>query len=292
MESPRVIVIDLDGTLVNASGGISQANRRALEQVRGEGCTVLVATGRTWSECHVLLDAAGLDGPIITAGGSRLTTHPANETLDRLPLADAEAVAAAQVLIEHGLGVLVLIDPDPSGVEYVHLGPHDLHAVSHWWHDHHGHDVHRVDTPADAVMHGTVLRVAAVAEAAAFESPVSALADRLGDNARTWHWEAVTDPRRGHSPVHLLEVFGPEAGKWSMVRRWCEANDRDLSCVVAIGDGLNDVQLIQHATLGIAVANADDRVRAVADCIVPSNDDDGVAHAVHGLLDGTLGVGT
>lgn len=289
MAPPRLIVIDLDGTLVGSSGSISLANRQAIQHVQASGCTVLVATGRTWSECHVLLDEAGLSGPLITAGGSRLTTHPANTTTDRIALTDTAAIAAAKVLVKHNLGVLVLVDPDPSGIEYLHLGPHDLHTVSHWWHDHHGHIVHPIASPDEVASHGTVLRVAAVAEAEVFEAPVIALQAAIGDEASIWHWEAVTDPRRGHAPVHLLEVFGREAGKWSMVQRWCAANGHNTSDVVAIGDGLNDVELIQHAGLGIAVANADARVRDVADCIVASNDDNGVADALLGLLDGTLG---
>ncbi len=291
MAPPHVIVIDLDGTLVDSSGSISIANRRAIEHVQASGCTVLVATGRTWSECHALLDEAGLSGPLITAGGSRLTTHPANTTTHRVALADATAITAAQMLVAHGLGVLVLVDPDPDGVEYLHLGPHDLHTVSHWWHGQHGHLVHPITSSEEVTGHGAVLRIAALGDAQALESPAIALQGALGDKARIWHWEAVTDPQRGHAPVHLLEVFGPRAGKWPMVQRWCAANGHDTSQVMAIGDGLNDVELIQHVGLGIAVANADARVRAVADCIVASNDDDGVARALLGLLDGTLGVG-
>jgi Cof subfamily protein (haloacid dehalogenase superfamily) len=288
MPQSHVIVIDLDGTLVNTDGDVSEANRDALALAKEKGHTVLIATGRTWSESHTLLDAAGIEGPVITAGGARLASHPDNRTLDHLGLDDDNALAAATCLTSHDLGVLVLLDPEPSGVEYLHLGPHDLHTVSHWWHEHHDHSVHAIDSPQDMLNFGKVLRLACVGSDQSLATLTPTLNGVLNGAARTWHWEAVTDPQRGHAPVHLLEVFGAEANKWTMVQRWCQCHDQAINSVVAIGDGLNDVVLIEQAPLGIAMGNADPRVSAVADCVVPSNNDDGVAVAIHSLLEGSL----
>jgi len=283
-------VIDLDGTLVHSDGTVTATNRAALERARVQGIDVLIATGRTWSECHLLLEAAGLDGPVVTAGGSRLVRHPDHVTLDRITIDSAMAREAAGVLVEHGLGVLVLRDPDDDGVEYLHLGPHSLHSVSTWWHARHGHELHSLTTLDDVGSLEGVLRIAAVASSDSFEAPMSALQLQLGDRARVWHWEAVSDPTLGHDSVHLLEVFNPAACKWAMVQRWCEAHGRDESLVVAIGDGLNDVAIVKWAPLGVAMANADPRVRAVADHVAGHHDENGVAQVIDALLSGDLEV--
>jgi hydroxymethylpyrimidine pyrophosphatase-like HAD family hydrolase len=292
MVLPEVIAVDLDGTLVDSRGRISKENQAALAAARAAGIEVVIATGRTWSECRTLLDGAGVHGAVITAGGSRLVEHPANTTLDVLGLPQDVAQHAAEVLIEHGLGVLLLLDPATHGVEYVHVGTQPLHPVSTWWHERHGHAMHVEGDPHEACSMGTVLRVAAIADAETFAQPVAALKRALGDGARVWHWEALTDPALGHAPVHLLEVFDPGAGKWAMLQRWCASIGRDPERIAAFGDGLNDVELVQRAPLGIAMGNADARVLAVADHVAPSHDDHGVAMTIDAMLRGSFEVST
>ena len=284
MDFPSAIVIDLDGTLVHSRGHVSDANKAALQAARDAGVAVLVATGRTWSECRGMLDAAGIQGDVITAGGSRLTRHPGDDTLHRVPLDGNVAARAAACLSAQGLGVLVLRDPAGHGMVYHHLGPTPLHPVSTWWHAMHDHTVYAVpDAEAIAAM-DDVLRIAAVAPGVAFAGPLEAVQATLGEAARVWHWEAVTDAALGHQPVHLMEIFNPQANKWGMVVHWCARNGVDPAHVVAIGDGLNDVELIRSAPLGVAMANADARVLAVADYVTCHHDDDGVADVIHALL--------
>ena len=83
----------------------------------------------------------------------------------------------------------------------------------------------------------------------------------------------------------------PCARRWTMA---CTAADRlgvARSRIVAIGDGLNDLELLRQAPLGVAMANADPRVAAVADARTVSHEDDGVAVAIEARLDGRLRAG-
>jgi hydroxymethylpyrimidine pyrophosphatase-like HAD family hydrolase len=71
----------------------------------------------------------------------------------------------------------------------------------------------------------------------------------------------------------------------------CIAADRlgvDRASIVALGDGLNDLELISNAPMGIAMANADPRIMAVARAHTARHDADGVAIAVEALLAGNL----
>jgi hypothetical protein len=86
----------------------------------------------------------------------------------------------------------------------------------------------------------------------------------------------------------MLEVFSPRADKWLMAcaaaNRLGVARDR----IVALGDGLNDLELIRNAPLGVAMANADARILGIAAARTASHDADGVAVAVEALLEGRL----
>ena len=84
----------------------------------------------------------------------------------------------------------------------------------------------------------------------------------------------------------MLEIFMQGVNKWTMVSRYCEASEIGFEQVAAIGDGLNDIELIAGAGIGIVVENADQAVRRVANRMTRSHDQDGVAHAVERLMDG------
>jgi hydroxymethylpyrimidine pyrophosphatase-like HAD family hydrolase len=116
------------------------------------------------------------------------------------------------------------------------------------------------------------------------------LADRLrqslGERCFLQHWSAVTETQAIGSTTHLLEVFGIGVNKWTMVERICRDRGIDRSRVAAIGDGLNDLESVREAGLGIAMGNASGSVRAVADQITDDYESDGVATAVHRILDG------
>ena len=58
----------------------------------------------------------------------------------------------------------------------------------------------------------------------------------------------------------------------------------DVEDVIACGDGYNDVSMIRFAGLGVAMANAYDAVKAEADYITRSNDEDGVAHVIEKFI--------
>ena len=70
------------------------------------------------------------------------------------------------------------------------------------------------------------------------------------------------------------------------VERLLVESDISAASVVAFGDMPNDLELIRWAGLGVAVANADPRLKAAADEITASNDDDGVALVIERLLEG------
>ena len=77
-----VLVLDLDGTLLCGQGEVSHSNLHALDMVRDLGTEVVVATGRSFSECKHILQWMNHHGVSITAGGSQLVTNT-GETIER-----------------------------------------------------------------------------------------------------------------------------------------------------------------------------------------------------------------
>src|SRR5260221_8717973 len=86
------------------------------------------------------------------------------------------------------------------------------------------------------------------------------------------------------SKRNYLEILPVGVNKAKAVAALAQFLGVDLSEVAAIGDGLNDLEMLSEAGFAIAMGNASDRVKAAADLIVGSNNEAGVAQAVNEIL--------
>ena len=69
-----------------------------------------------------------------------------------------------------------------------------------------------------------------------------------------------------------------DVSKGNMLQKICRHYSIDINNVVAVGDNLNDIDMIMKAGIGIAVGNAHDKLKAVADDITFTNENNGFAH--------------
>ena len=82
------------------------------------------------------------------------------------------------------------------------------------------------------------------------------------------------------SNTDLVEISRKGVSKETGVRLLCDHLDIDLSEVIAIGDNMNDFELISAAGLGVAMGNAQPELKAIADEVTDTNENDGVAKAI------------
>jgi hydroxymethylpyrimidine pyrophosphatase-like HAD family hydrolase len=83
----------------------------------------------------------------------------------------------------------------------------------------------------------------------------------------------------------LIEFSAPAANKLSALRWLCGHLNIPLDTVAAFGDMPNDIAILEASGIGVAVANAHEKAKAAAKYVTESNDDDGVAHFLKGLLE-------
>lgn len=292
MGRPDVLVVDLDGTLLDRHGELSHENVSALERAAQAGLPIVVATGRTANECRHVLDQLHGSGAIIGASGSLLSDVATRRTIDRRIIAPDVVADVLQACEFEGAAIMLLKDSHATGVDYVIVGTGDLHPVSDWWFEHTGATYHRVACLEDDPHPDHTVRIGAVGTPDQFDPMVEGLHMALGDAILARHWEAVTSSARAGQRIHLLEVFHPRADKWTMLESWCRLEGIEMHRTAAVGDGLNDVMLIERCALGVAMANADHRVLAVADAVTGDHEDHGVATLIDDLLAGRLDLGS
>ena len=79
---------------------------------------------------------------------------------------------------------------------------------------------------------------------------------------------------------HLLEILHPAVSKWAALRQLAARAGIAPQDILAVGDDENDVEMIRHAGLGVAMGNASEAVQAAADYVTGSNAGDGLVQAL------------
>lgn len=314
-----LIALDLDGTLLDASGRVCPESVRAIERARDAGVRVVVCTGRGLVETRRVLEAlgygesaganggvrggvsggasGGLSGggePIIVAGGAIVADARTSQTLHRFSLSPEIVAGSVEILNEAGHAALVLKDRAAAGYDYLVVSGEQGHAidpVTTWWFN----ELHveaRFCTTIDEDEHPEQsVRVGVCSRCGEVGRLIDLVVDRFGDRVMTLTFSAVAAPdaiRLDESGrrFEIMEVFDARASKWSAIEWLCGHLGIDPARTAAIGDEMNDVAMIRGAGLGVAMGNAVPEVVASSDRQTRANTEAGVAHAIERILRG------
>lgn len=294
-----MLAIDLDGTLLNSQREVSDANRRALDDARAAGLRVVICTGRALPECAHTLERIAQHDPVAVAGGSIIACPRERRTLHRFALDPDLVASAARTLLGHERPVLILKDPDPASLDYVIVhgsGRHELESDMHDWFarwrvrvrfvEHVEEDEHPDHTVRFGISGpaGRLARIAGELERQVQGRAVMHAFGRVIHNHAGSGGDARSE--QADEQPHILEVFDARASKWAAIRWLADLDGIPAQRICALGDEVNDLPMITQAGLGIAMGNAVPSVRAAAKRQTLRHDDDGVAHAIHRVLDG------
>lgn len=261
----RAIATDLDGTLVRSDGTVSERTRRAVLAAEDAGLLFVIATGRPPRWIPPIVEQLGDRGLVVTANGASVYDAAAHELVERTDLSievAAELVDELEAAFPDCLLVLeqgfdLALDERVRTLSLERIIPPDARIG-----------------PIRAFLDQPVTKLIVRFRRGAAAGTAAAVQELVGDRALVTH---STDES-------FLELSHPEVHKAATVERLLIGHGIAAEEVVAFGDMPNDLELIRWAGLGVAVANADDRVLAAADEITASNEDDGVALVIERIL--------
>lgn len=289
-----MIAVDLDGTLLDSRGRVSEANAAAVRAARERGVRVAVCTGRGLVECAHLLEAIGQQDPVVVAGGSIVACPQERRTIHRFALDEDLVARAVDRLLGHGHPVMVLKDPLHAGYDYLMVvGEQNLalDPVTVWWLEHMNIKHRFVASIAEDEHPEHSVRLGVCALSGAMAEIDADLRGAFGQQATMHHFPAVVGPQHADrippgQKLHILEVFDRDASKWSAIRWLADRDGIRPERICAIGDEINDLPMISGAGLGVAMGNAIPGVKSAAGRQTLSNDEDGVAYAIGKVLGG------
>ncbi|MGI8549531.1 MAG: HAD family hydrolase [Dehalococcoidia bacterium] len=270
----KLAVLDIDGTLLDPNGAISDRVRRAVRAAVESGCLVTLASGRRLWAARGVAAELGIATPLILYNGGLVFDLAAERALYQAPLT-ASATAQAVDLIWSS-GYLPVVFENPLQGERIFTGPQERQnrAADHYLNRRQLDTVRLDQAILRAIPHPLLLATMADEdEMRRLEKQIQ----RAGIECQTLVERQTFIPG---SCWWQLDVMAPGCTKGSALLHLCEQTGILPQETLAIGDGINDLELIRAAGLGIAMGNAVAEVRAAAVHVVSDNAHDGVAEAV------------
>ena len=287
--SIRLLALDLDGTLLNSRGVLTQRNCGAIAEARRLGVRVALVTGRRFRDARPLALELGLDVPLIAHNGA-LTKHARTlETVAMrlLPLDAARAVLS--VGRAEGADALVSDDPHGAGVlVYDHLSEDNYALVKYiaWSRRIHGDEVEqsvrRVASLEEYLDHEPV-HIAFSGNYATMKRLDKTLRRELGESVKVL---STLYPKQDFA---LVDVLHPEVSKGVGVAATAAEYGLKREEVMAIGDNFNDLEMLDYAGTAVVMGNAEtalrDSLSRTRDFhLTATNDEDGVAQAIEKFI--------
>lgn len=247
MNSIKMIVTDLDGTLLHTNGTISVKTIDVLRQCQKQGILVVLATARFWIGAEKYINFIKPDY-VISADGSVM--HNREKLIDRYSFDVETTNLIIQSILEvnSNAEILALIDKRV------------------YWNNEYISESERLFK----------------AQYFNYKNPLSDGANKIATMLPDKEMADKIAKECGCKVIHYRDEnvysFVPlHAGKRNMIRKLADRLDISLEEIVTFGDDENDIEMLKECGLGIAVANALPEVKEIADEITLSNDEDGVA---------------
>ena len=261
----RAVAMDLDRTILADNLEFSPAVVRAVGRLGDAGIAAIVATGRMFASARPYALQLGVTAPVICYQGALVADPRTGEWLLHRPMGVALAHEVIEAVDAAGFHMNVYVDDElyveelnEEAVTYATHARLEAHAV--------GDLLAWLDKPTT--------KIVVVGDPEGLDGLQDELRARF--DGRAFIAKSL--------PI-FLELALPGVSKGSALEFVCDRLGIDPGTVVAFGDGANDVELLETAGLGVAVADADAALRPIAGWTVPSVDDDGVAGFLDALVD-------
>lgn len=269
----QMIASDIDGTLLDGSGRLSERTKSALDAAAARQIHTVIATGRAFGALPAALKKLKALEYVITSNGSSIFRLSDGKRIAGWDMPETLVMSAKAIFREYSYPIEVFIDgkayaqadycrcPEAFGVpeasvSYVQttrIPAQNIDALI----DCHSNRIEGMDMIVDDMK---------------VKSEIRRRLEQLGDIYVTT------------SAAHYIEIAAGGCSKAAALGVLAKMLGVNLADAVAFGDGENDLEMIEACGIGVAVGNACSRLLPAADIIAPDHDHDGVARVIEQLL--------
>lgn len=262
----KLISFDLDGTLLNPQGKITQPVKDAIAQARAAGVRVVLNTGRPIPEAFWFVQEAGCDSLVSALGGGALADAAAGRTIRRWDIPEPSGRQALELCLGRGIelmifaGEQILLDPFSKQSLLEHYPFTAFHS-----------NATVVDDPLEYMNRRQLPLTKIHGDWAAGRYPLKELAALPGVSLTS-------------SNDHDFELVADGADKGRCLALLAMMYGIPLDDCAAVGDSENDLPMLRAVGTPIAMGNAAPQVKEAACRVAPSNGEDGAAWAILSCL--------
>ncbi len=259
----RLIASDVDGTLLNSRGIITQENINAIHAAQEKGIVFAIASGRFPENVYVRMKQYGIRCPIIAVNGCHIT----DENLNTIHTSAMHPDAARQVM-----DTLFEANADFFMFNHHSICTSDEHLPHH----------SEITRPEEMLALGFRYYHGKKEMLSCVEMPVEKyyVCEGTRGDALWQKLEQIPGIALTQSGDNNIEVIPAGVDKASGVLALAQHLGIPLSQVMTLGDHENDIPMLSAAGYGVAMGNASPGARAAARCLTKTNDEDGLAHAI------------
>lgn len=282
----KLIATDMDGTLLNAAHEISQENIDAIKYAQSQGITVVIATGRAFYEASTPIEDTDLVVPYICLNGAEVrdeshnimsTSHLNHELVERIKSILNKDNVYYQIYTNRGI---YTEDPTKDLDIYLDIAKQAGQEA----------DVEKIKQGIQKRINNGTLKVVnsyeeiedipgeLIMKVLAFNPDLEKI-NAIGAELSAIPSLAISSSSRGN-----LEITHSDAQKGIALESIANQLNIDLKDVMALGDNLNDVSMLERVGYPVAVENAMPEVKAVAKYVTDTNENSGVGKAIMKLL--------
>lgn len=256
----RLFVADIDGTLLTSHREIPAGVLAAVRATQERGVRVCLATGRMWRSAEPYFRRLGADPPAILYNGGMVYDFRTDTVLRRVPLA-----------VDHARAVLELLREFPQVQPHLYVGDRVYTG--------------RLNELSERYQRKDELVVEQVGDLLAFLPPDPMKILIIG--VRQDLVQVMAQLRMLPLPINAvfseeiyLEILPVGSSKGAALGFVAEALGIPLDAVIAVGDNLNDLEMIRLAGLGVAMGNAPKELQVEADYVTSTNDEEGLREVI------------
>ena len=283
----KLIAIDLDGTLLNSYGIIPEENRKAIKKAQEAGINVVLASGRTTNSVKSLAEELGGNEYIICGNGSLIYDLKKEEIIYDKFIEKNKALQIIQICEQNSIYYNVYTE-DKVIAKTLDNNVLFYHQENANKPDSKKTKINLVDNIYEYVrnLEGKNILKFTISDKSSiiFNSIIKKL--RLIRNIDVLDVAHMSRKiiKAGTEEVSLeyyyTEITSDNVDKWNAIEWLANKLKIEKSEIMAIGDNINDKMMIENAGIGIAMGNSDPKIKEIADKVVATNNECGVAEAM------------
>ncbi|QXM05695.1 Cof-type HAD-IIB family hydrolase [Crassaminicella indica] len=265
----KLVVSDMDGTLLNSENEVSEGNKRAFKDLLDNDIHVAIATGRIYTSARVYAKHLGIVTPVIACNGAIVRNLKNDEIIYESHIDKEDCLKVLEVAKKYD----VYFHFYTANTFYTERLAHSSLKYSEWnktLKEEDRIDIRIIDNAYKHIERSkeNIYKIQMISDDQALLSNVRKELEALGtiEICKSWH--------------NNIEIMNKGVSKGNALHQLAQSLGIKREEIISFGDNENDISMLTYAGLGVAMGNAEEFVKSSADYVTDTNDKDGVAKAL------------